>query len=218
MTGKTKKIRVGAGSAFWGDMLEPAVELVEKGNVDYIGFDHLAELTLSILTRVRAKDPTKGYIPDIVPWMKAILPPAWERGCKVITNAGGANPEQAADEVIKVARDLGMKGMRIGVVTGDDVLPKLPLLRDQGVTFPNLDTGEDDLTRIQDRIVAANAYTGSGSVIKALGEGAHVVIAGRISDNALYVAPAMHEFGWTLNFELSDFRSSTVSGDRISGR
>jgi len=215
MDGKMKKIRVGAGSAFWGDMLEPAVELVEKGNIDYIGFDHLAELTLSILTRVRAKDPKKGYIPDIIPWMKAILPPAWERGCKVITNAGGANPEQAAEEVIKVARDLGMKGLRVGVVTGDDVLPNLARLCDQGMTFPNMDTGEEDLTGIRDRIVAANAYTGSGAVIEALGQGAHVVVAGRISDNALYVAPAMHEFGWAFSEPHVDLIASAITMGHI---
>lgn len=215
MSGKMKKVRVGAGSAFWGDMLEPAVELVEKGEIDYIGFDHLAELTLSILQRVRAKDPTKGYIPDIIPWMKAILPPAWEKGCKVITNAGGANPEQAAGEVIKIARDFGMKGMKIGVVTGDDVFPKLNELCDKGIKFPNLDTGEEDLDRIKDRIVAANAYTGSDSVIDALKQGAHVVIAGRISDNALYVAPVMYEFDWDFTEPYVDLIASAITMGHI---
>jgi hypothetical protein len=210
-----KKIRVGAGSSFWGDMLEPAVELVEKGDIDYIGFDHLAELTLSILQRVRAKDSTKGYIPDIIPWMKAILPPAWEKGCKVITNAGGANPEQAGEEVIKIAKELGMKGMKVGVVTGDDVFPKLEELRNKGMKFPNMDTSEEDLERIKDRIVAANAYTGSDSIIEALKEGVHVVVAGRISDNALYVAPVMHEFGWDFTETYVDLIASAITTGHI---
>jgi hypothetical protein len=211
-----KKVRLGSGSAFWGDMLEPAVELVEKGDIKYIGFDHLAELTLAIFQRIKAKDPTKGYIPDIIPWMKAILPGAWRNGCKVITNAGGANPEMGAEEVLKIARDLGMKGMKIGVVVGDDVSARLSELIDKGVKFPNLDSKEEDLSRIKDRIVAANAYIGSDSIIDALKEGAQVVVTGRVSDNALFVAPVMYEFGWDFsNKYIEEIASAITMGHMI---
>jgi hypothetical protein len=206
-----KKIRLGSGSAFWGDMLEPAVELVEKGDINYIGFDHLAELTLAIFQRIKAKDPTKGYIPDIIPWMKAILPAAWRNGCKVITNAGGANPEMGAEEVLKIARDLGIKRMKIGVVVGDDVSARLSELINKGVKFPNLDSKEEDLSRIKDRIVAANAYIGSDSIIDALKEGAQVVVAGRVSDNALFVAPVMYEFGWKFSNKYIEEIASAIT-------
>jgi hypothetical protein len=191
-----KKIRIGSGSAFWGDMLDPAVELAKKGEVDYIGFDHLAELTLAIMQRMRAKDPSKGYIQDIIPWMKAILPIASKKGTKLITNAGGANPEGAAEEVVKIAKDLGLSGMKFGVVTGDDIFPRLDEIRSKGWKFKNFDTGEENIDRIKDRIVAANAYIGADEIIGCLTEGADVVITGRVSDNALYVGPLMHEFGW----------------------
>ncbi len=191
-----KKVRLGSGSAYWGDMLEPAIELAEKGNLDYLGFDHLAELTMSILQRMRTKDPTKGYIPDVLPFMRKLLPIAVKNKVKLITNGGGANPEAAADEVVKIARELGFKGLKIGVVTGDDILHRLDDILAKGIVLRNLDTGEEDISRIKDRIVAANAYTGADSIIDALKAGADVVIAGRVSDNALYVAPLMYEFGW----------------------
>lgn len=191
-----KKVRLGSGSAYWGDILEPAIELAEKGNVDYIGFDHLAELTMSILQRMKTKDPTKGYIQDIVPFMEKLLPIAARNKIKLITNAGGANPLAAAEEVVKIARGLGLKGLKIGVVTGDDILHKLDEITARGLILRNLDTGEEDLGRIRDRIVAANAYIGADSIVDALKAGADIVITGRVSDNALYVGPLMYEFGW----------------------
>jgi len=98
-----KKIRMGCGSASWGDMLDPAIELVENGDIDYLGFDHLAELTMSILQRMKDKNPKRGYIPDFIPWMRALLPKAKEKGIRMLTNAGGANPEQAARDVLELS-------------------------------------------------------------------------------------------------------------------
>lgn len=191
-----KTVRIGSGSASWGDMMEPGVDLIEQGNIAYLGLDHLAELTLSILQRWKAKDPTKGFIPDIIPFMKGLLPAARKHGTKITCNSGGANPEAAGEVVAKIAKDLGMEGLKIGIVLGDDLLPRLKEFRDQGLKFRNLDTGEEDTTRIEDRIVAANAYTGADSIIEALKAGADVVITGRASDNAIYVGPLMYEFGW----------------------
>lgn len=191
-----KKVRLGSGSAYWGDLLEPAIELAEKGNLDYIGFDHLAELTMSILNRMKSKDPSKGYIQDIIPFMEKLLPIAVKNKVKLITDAGGANPGAAAEEVVKIARRLGLKGLKIGVVTGDDILHRLDDIIAKGIVLKNLDTGEENISRIKDRIVAANVYTGADSIIDALKAGAEVVITGRVSDNAMYVGPLMYEFGW----------------------
>ena len=191
-----KKVTIGSGSAFWGDMLEPAVEMAERSGVQYIGFDHLAELTMALLNRMKMKNPEAGYIPDIIPWMKKLLPVTAPKGIKMITNAGGANPLQAALEVKKVIKSMKLGPMRIGVVSGDDVLPSLDEIRGQGFKFTNMDTGEEDIDRIRGDIVAANAYTGADEIITELRNGADVIITGRVSDNALYVGPLMHEFGW----------------------
>ncbi|CAN5679850.1 DUF1446 domain-containing protein [soil metagenome] len=177
-------------------MLDPAVELAERGNVQYIGFDHLAELTMSILQRMKQKDPKRGYIPDLVPWMKRLLPITREKGIKMLTNAGGANVQSAGEAVAEVARELGYTGMKIGLVFGDDVLDRVAEFRAQGVKFPNLDTGEEDVERVMDRLVSANAYIGSEGQIDALAQGAEVVITGRATDSSVYIAPMVHEFGW----------------------
>ena len=109
-----KKVLIGSGSAYWGDMLEPAVEMAERSDVQYIGFDHLAELTMALLNRMKTKNPDTGYIPDIIPWMKKLLPVTVPNGIKMITNAGGANPIRAAEEVKKVIRELNLGEMKIG--------------------------------------------------------------------------------------------------------
>ena len=191
-----KKVLVGSGSAYWGDVLEPAVEMAKKSDVQYIGFDHLAELTMSILNRMKEKNPEKGYIEDIVPWMKELLPITMPKGIKMITDAGGANPLQAALEVKGIAEGLGLKGMKIGVVHGDDILPYMDEILREWWKFKNLDTGEEDIDGIRDRMVAANAYIGADLIIEELRNGADLIVAGRVSDNALYVGPLMYEFGW----------------------
>jgi hypothetical protein len=191
-----KKVIIGSGSAYWGDMLEPALEMAERSDVQYIGFDHLAELTMAILNRMKAKNPESGYIQDIIPWMKKLLPVTVPKGIKIVTDAGGANPIQAALQVKKIIKDLNLGGMKIGVVYGDDILPYIDDIRSQGWKFKNLDTGEEDIDRIRENIVAANAYIGADLIIEELMNGADIVITGRVSDNALYVGPLMYEFGW----------------------
>jgi len=206
-----KKVSVGSGSAFWGDMLEPAVEMAERSDVQYIGFDHLAELTMALLNRMKLKDPQKGYVPDIISWMKKMLPITTPKGIKMISNGGGANPLQAAYEVSKIAKDLGLSGIKIGVVSGDDILPYLDDIRKEGWKFTNMDTGEEDIDRIRGKIVAANVYTGADEIIKELKNGADVVICGRVSDNALYVGPMMYEFGWDFSDEYIDRVAAAVT-------
>jgi hypothetical protein len=192
-----RTLRIGNGSAYWGDMLDPAVELAERGNLDYLGLDHLAELTLAILQRMKAKNPNDGYIPDLIPWTETLLPLTRAHGVRMITNAGGANPEAGGRRVVELARRLGFDGLRVGIVAGDSIFDSLDVLARDGVTFTNMDTGEEGLGRIRQDIVAANAYIGSDQVVQALQGGADIVVTGRISDSALTVAPIMHEFGWT---------------------
>lgn len=191
-----KTVKMGSGSAYWGDLLEPAAEMAEKSDVQYIGFDHLAELTMALLNRMKARNPEAGYIPDIIPWMRKMLPVAVPKGIKILSNGGGANPFAAALEVEKVVKDLKLGLLKIAVVSGDDILSDIEVIRSQGWKFKNLDTGEEDIDRIQDRIVAANAYMGADLITEELRNGADLIITGRVSDNALFVGPLMHEFGW----------------------
>lgn len=195
----SKTVRIGSGSAYWGDVLEPAIDLARDGKLDYLSFDHLAELTLAILQRQRSKNPEAGYIADIVPWTEAILPIARENGVKMLTDAGGANPLAGAKEVIEIAQRHGYSGMKVGVVTGDDVLEQVMRLHREGHVFENLDNGDVDFGAVMDKVVAANAYIGADGMVEALGAGADMVVAGRVSDNAMYVAPLMHEFGWSFD-------------------
>lgn len=209
-----KKVRIGAGSAGWPDLIHPALEVAEKGNVDYIGFDHLAELTMAILQKMRARDPNRGYIPDIVPLFRRLLP-IWEktgRHFKMISDGGGANPVAAGNALVKIAEDLGLTGMKIGVVTGDDIpISKVDELRAKGLKFKSLDTGEEDIDSIRDRLIGAYAYIGGDRIIEALGQGADIVIGGRFSDNSMYVCPMIYEFGWKFEEPYWDLIGSGVA-------
>jgi hypothetical protein len=180
--------------AFWGDNIRAAVELVERGSIDYLCCDHLAELTMSILGKQRAKDPARGYTRDVLDLMRAVLPTAREKGIKIITNAGGANPRACGEAVAAIARELGV-GVRIAVVTGDDILDRIDSLMDAGVPFENMETGQP-LADVRERLTHANVYTGAEGIIEALAMGADVVICGRVTDVALYIGPLVHEFGW----------------------
>ncbi|MGB5159352.1 acyclic terpene utilization AtuA family protein [Desulfobacterium sp. N47] len=210
-----KKVVIGSGSAFWGDIFEPALEMAQSGEVQYMGFDHLAELTMAILNRMKAKNPEAGYIPDIIAWTKRLLPVTQKNGIKMITNGGGANPVQAALEVTKVIKELNLAPMKLGVVSGDDILPYINDIRAQGWKFKNMDTGEEDIDSIADRIAAANAYIGADHIIKELKNGADMIICGRVSDNALYVGPIMHEFGWDFSDQYIDRIAAAVTVGHI---
>jgi Acyclic terpene utilisation family protein AtuA len=195
--------RIGAGSGYWGDIVDPAVELIEQGEISYICFDLLAELTISILQRTRQRDPEAGYVPDVEPILREALDPARRHGVGIVTNGGGANPLGGARAAARVACELGHGDARIGLIEGDDLFDRLQEIRAGGWKFANLDTGEEDIDRVADRVVAASAYTGSDGVIAALDEGADVVIGGRLADSALYCGPLMRHFGWS--FEEGDW-------------
>lgn len=190
-----KHVTLGTGLAFWGDHLRPAAEMVERADIDYLCCDHLAELTMSILNKQRSRDEERGYTSDIIPLLRSVLPTCRERGIKVISNAGGSNPSSCARRVVELCRELGLHGTKVAVVTGDDILPRIDELLDQGVDFTNMDTGEP-LSSVRDRLTHANVYIGCEGIVEALERGADVVICGRVTDMALYLGPMRHELGW----------------------
>ena len=158
--------------------------------------DYLAEVTMSILQKQKERDPAMGYARDFVGAMESVLAAVAERGVKVIANAGGVNPEACAAAVQAMAAAAGRSGaLRIGIVTGDNLLPRLDELLAAGHELRNMDTGEP-LSVVRDRVIAANAYIGSTPIVEALAQGANVVITGRSTDTALTMAPLRHEFGW----------------------
>src|SRR5256885_13519326 len=190
-------VRVGAGQGFWGDDIDAPRRQVEGGQLDYLMLDYLAEVTMSILQKQKERDPSLGYARDFVGAMESVMSAVTERGVKVIANAGGVNPPACAAAVKVVAEKAGAKGkLRIGVVTGDDLLSRLDELIGQGHSLANMDTGEA-LSTIRDRVLSANAYIGSEPIVVALAKGANVVITGRSTDTALTMAPIRHEFGWS---------------------
>ncbi|MEO5818737.1 MAG: acyclic terpene utilization AtuA family protein [Gemmatimonadaceae bacterium] len=189
-------VRVAGGQGFWGDWLDAPRRQVEGGPIDYLMLDYLAEVTMSILQKQKERDQNMGYARDFLGAMESVLPAVVERGVKVIANAGGVNPVACARAVLGVAAKAGAQGrLRIGVVTGDDLLPRIDELIAAGHPLTHMETGEP-LSAVRDRVLSANAYIGSTPIVEALARGANVVVTGRSTDTALTMAPLRHEFGW----------------------
>ncbi|HUN64819.1 MAG TPA: acyclic terpene utilization AtuA family protein [Bacteroidota bacterium] len=189
------KIRIASGQGFWGDLLTAPVDQVTKGPVDYMMMDYLAEVTMSIMQKQKMKDPSLGYAKDLLPLMQSILPVIVQKNIRVITNGGGVNPEGCRDAIFKLATKLGIRGLRIGVVIGDNILDRLDELSSKNIDLKNMESGES-LSAVRNRIVSANVYFGARPIVEALRQGAHIVITGRTTDTALTYAPMIHEFGW----------------------
>jgi len=189
-------VRVAGGQGFWGDDLDAPRRQVEGGPIDYLMLDYLAEVTMSILQKQKERDPALGYARDFVGAMESVLSAVVEKGVRVIANAGGVNPPAAAAAVRAVANKNNVKGLRVGVVTGDDLLGRLDSLLAQGHQLANMDTGEP-LSTIRGDVLSANAYIGSEPIVEALAKSANVVITGRSTDTALTMAPLRYEFGWS---------------------
>ncbi len=186
-----RTIRIGAGAGFSGDRIEPAVELVEHGRLDYLVFECLAERTIALAQQAKRKNPAGGYDPLLETRMRAVLPGCHRQGVRIISNMGAANPLAAARHVVEIARELGLKGLKVAALTGDDVL-ELTLAEN-----PDLLTGRGRISDIgRARIQSANAYLGADGIVEALGRGADVVIAGRVADPSLFLGPLIHAFGW----------------------
>ena len=189
-----KSVRIGGGLGFYGDSWQPVKASIERGNVQYIASDHLAELTLAILQKDRQRDPKLGYTRDLVPMLAELLPLALPRGVKFILNAGGLNPMAAREVLLAALKRLGVK-LKVGVVLGDSVIERLDELQASGVALNHMDTG-GDIASVRERLLFANAYLGARPLVEALAAGADIVLTGRVADAALFLAPMVYELGW----------------------
>ncbi|MFC9995449.1 acyclic terpene utilization AtuA family protein [Nocardia sp. NPDC127526] len=185
------RVRIGCGAGFADDRIEPAVELAERGRLNYLVFECLAERTVALAQRAKLNDPDAGYNEWLADRMEAVLEPCARQGVKIITNMGAANPRAAARAVAEIARRKGLTGLKIAAVTGDDVLDHV-----RGTDLPLLERPVT-LSALGDTVISANAYTGIDGILAALRQDADIVIGGRIADPALFLAPLVHEFGWS---------------------
>jgi hypothetical protein len=212
MTERT--VRIAAGQGFWGDWLEAPVRQVQGGPIDYLMMDYLAEVTMSIMQKQKSRDPRAGYARDFVPLMERILPDIVRKKIRVTSNAGGVNPRGCAEAVLEVARRLGLTGkVRVGLVTGDDILDRLDDLIARGHALADMETGRP-LTDIRDKVLSANAYLGMAPIVEALRGGANVVVTGRVTDTGLTLGPIFHEFGWSPE-DWDKVAAGTVAGHII---
>jgi hypothetical protein len=179
-----KTIRIGAGAGFAGDRIDPAVDLARDGDLDYLVFECLAERTIALAQLARRQGRNPGFDPLLRMRMEAVLPFCARRSTRIVTNMGAANPEAAAREIITIARTLGLAGMRVAWVAGDDVLHLVA----------DLSSGNP-----REYLVSANAYLGVEPIIDCLRNNADVIVTGRVADPSLFLAPMVHEFGWALD-------------------
>jgi hypothetical protein len=188
-----RTIRIGSGAGYSGDRIEPAVELAEKGSIQYLVFECLGERTVALAQQARMKNPEDGYDPLLEERMRAVLPVCASRTIKIVTNMGAANPLGAARKTAEIAKSLGLSSLKIAAVIGDDVLDAckerdLPIMEFEG-----------SIKKLGNRLLSANAYLGAEPMAEALSAGADIVITGRASDPALFLAPMIHAFGWAMN-------------------
>lgn len=188
-------VRIGGGVGFYGDTFLPALEMMQQSAVDFICFEDLAELTLAILQKDRLRNPKQGgYTKDLIPMLEAGLGTALHNHIRIITNAGGLNPLAAAQAVMELAKRLGLS-LKIATVTGDAILERLP----EFLPFAHMETGQPLPQNIGQRALFANVYLGAQPIVRALEEGAHLVITGRVADPSLFLAPLVYHFGWDWN-------------------
>src|SRR5882724_6019759 len=188
-----RTIRIGSGAGYSGDRIEPAVELAEKGDIQYLVFECLGERTVALAQQARMKDPESGFDPLLEERMRAVLPLCAAKGIKIVANMGAANPLAAARKTADIARSLGFASLKIAAIIGDDVLDAckerdLPIMEFDGT-----------IKQLGNRLLSANAYLGAEPIAAALSGGADIVITGRASDPALFLAPMVHAFGWALD-------------------
>lgn len=207
-------LRIGNGCGFWGDNVDAPILLAQQGKLDYLTLEYLAELTMSILALLKQRDPNAGYAHDFLGVLKRLIPTLKEQPqLKITTNAGGMNPSSCGKQARAILQAAGLDHYKIGVVTGDDIFPRLDELIAAGHPLTNLDTGEA-ISTIREKIVSANAYLGSNAIVDALQGGANIVITGRVADACLTVGPAIHEFSWKWD-DWARLSAATVAGHLI---
>lgn len=209
-----RRIRIGNGAGFLGDQLEAPRLTAELGRLDYLTLEHLAELTLSILAHQKLRNPELGYAGDFITELPSLIPLLRAQpGLRIVTNAGGMNPEGCARRAAEILSEGGLGEIVIGSVSGDDLLPRLDGWLSEGEKFAHFDTGEP-LGELGPRIASANAYLGAKGITEALQGGARIVITGRVADASLTLGPAMHEFGWSWE-DWDRLAAATVAGHII---
>ncbi len=202
-----KKIRIGSGAGYGGDRIEPAVELMEQGDLDYIIFECLAERTIALGQKEKQIDNKRGYNPLLEYRMTKILPLVKEKKVKVITNMGAANVQSAATKTLEIAQSLGLKGLKIAYVLGDDITENLEKYSEHEV----LETG-GRLKDLDAKILSANAYLGCDAIVEALKGGADIVITGRVSDPSLVIGPLLYDFGWDIDKDKDRIGQAVLAG------
>src|SRR6202165_2520066 len=188
-----RTILIGSGAGYSGDRIEPAVELAEKGEIQYLVFECLGERTVALAQQARMKNPEGGFDPLLEERMRAVLPVCASKGIKIVTNMGAANPLAAARKTAEIAKSLGLSSLKIAAVVGDDVLDAC---KDGDLLIMEFD---GTIKQLGNRLLSANAYLGAAPMADALGAGADIVITGRASDPALFLAPMIHAFGWAMD-------------------
>ena len=203
-------LRIASGQGFWGDLQRAPIDQARLGPIDVLVMDYLAEVTMSILQKQKLRDPSKGYARDFVEVVTELAPDIVEKGFKIISNAGGVNPVACAEAIVEGARARGATGLKVAVVTGDDLMERLDDLLARGVELKHMETGQR-LAEVRDQIVSANAYLGAQPIAEALAMGADVVVTGRTTDTGLTLAPLVDRFGWDWT-DWDKMAAGTVAG------
>ena len=206
-------IRIASGQGFWGDLPSAPVNQVRRGPIDYLVMDYLAEVTMSIMQKQRMRNSDYGYARDFVDVVAEVLPDIVEKNIKVISNAGGVNPDACKDAILNVIGEKGYSGLKVAVIDGDDILDRIDELTEDGHELKNMDTGEP-ITTVKDRLLSANVYFGSRPVVEALDQGADIIISGRVTDTGLTLAPMIYEFGWKFD-DYDKISAGTIAGHII---
>lgn len=207
-------VRIGNGCGFWGDNLDAPLVLAERGRLDYLTLEYLAELTMSILALQKQRDPQAGFATDFLDVLQRLGPILIRQPqLKIVTNAGGMNPAACAARAREILKNADLPDCTIATVSGDDLLPRLDQLLASGHPLANLDTGKP-LSEVRDRVVSANAYLGARPIADALRQGTHIIITGRVADASLTLGPAVHELGWDWD-DWTRLGAGTVAGHLI---
>ena len=201
-----RTIKIGNASGYWGDDPEALSRQLSGGDLDYLSMDFLAEVTMSIMQKQKNRNPHLGYATDFTNMLKPLISEIIAKDVCIITNAGGVSPFACA----KAIAELSNEQLRIAIVHGDDILDRLDILRQQGVSFTNMEDG-GDFAKIASTIEAANVYFGASAVVRALQDKPHIIVSGRVTDTGITLAPLIHEFSWQLD-DWDKLASGVIAG------